>query len=122
MLPAAVTGDTVTDLLELLEPGDAIVDGGNSSYRDDIDRAEAAAVHDIDYVDCGTSGGVWGLERGYCLMIGGPDRAVDAARPRLRLARPRRRRGRPHPGPAPARCPAPSRATCTAARPAPGTS
>jgi 6-phosphogluconate dehydrogenase len=81
MLPAAVTGSTVTELLDLLEPGDAIVDGGNSSYRDDIDRAQAAAGRGIDYVDCGTSGGVWGLERGYCLMIGGPDRAVDRLRP-----------------------------------------
>ena len=81
MLPAAITGDTVTSLLALLEPGDAIVDGGNSSYRDDIDRAEVAAVHGVDYVDCGTSGGVWGLERGYCLMIGGPDRAVQRLDP-----------------------------------------
>jgi 6-phosphogluconate dehydrogenase len=81
MLPAAITGDTVIELLELLDAGDAIVDGGNSSYRDDIDRAEVATVHDIDYVDCGTSGGVWGLDRGYCLMIGGPDRAVDRLDP-----------------------------------------
>ncbi|MGE3287301.1 MAG: phosphogluconate dehydrogenase (NAD(+)-dependent, decarboxylating) [Pseudonocardia sp.] len=81
MLPAAITGDSVTDLLGRLSPGDAIVDGGNSSYRDDIDRAETAAARDVDYVDCGTSGGVWGLERGYCLMIGGPDRAVDRLEP-----------------------------------------
>jgi 6-phosphogluconate dehydrogenase len=81
MLPAAITGDTVNELLELLEGGDAIIDGGNSSYRDDIDRAEVAAVHDVDYVDCGTSGGVWGLERGYSLMIGGPDRAVQRLDP-----------------------------------------
>lgn len=76
MLPAQLTGATVTELLDLLQSGDAIVDGGNSSYRDDIDRAQVAASRGIDYVDCGTSGGVWGLERGYCLMIGGPDRAV----------------------------------------------
>jgi len=81
MLPAAITGDSVTGLLELLAPGDAIVDGGNSSYRDDIDRAETAAARGIDYVDCGTSGGVWGLDRGYCLMIGGPDRAVSRIEP-----------------------------------------
>ena len=81
MLPAAITGDSVTGLLELLAPGDAIVDGGNSSYRDDIDRAETAAAQGIDYVDCGTSGGVWGLDRGYCLMIGGPDRAVSRIEP-----------------------------------------
>jgi 6-phosphogluconate dehydrogenase len=81
MLPAAITGATVTELLDLLSPGDAIVDGGNSSYRDDIDRAGVASGRDVDYVDCGTSGGVWGLERGYCLMVGGPDRAVDRLTP-----------------------------------------
>jgi 6-phosphogluconate dehydrogenase len=81
MLPAAVTGSTVTELLDLLESGDAIVDGGNSSYRDDIDRAQVAAGRGVDYVDCGTSGGVWGLDRGYCLMLGGPDRAVGRLRP-----------------------------------------
>ena len=81
MLPAAITGDSVTGLLGLLAPGDAIVDGGNSSYRDDIDRAETAAARGIDYVDCGTSGGVWGLDRGYCLMIGGPAPAVSRIEP-----------------------------------------
>jgi len=81
MLPAAVTGGTVQQLMDLLSPGDAIVDGGNSSYRDDIDRAAVAAGRGLDYVDCGTSGGVWGLERGYCLMIGGPDRAVGRLEP-----------------------------------------
>jgi 6-phosphogluconate dehydrogenase len=81
MLPAAVTGSTVERLMGLLSTGDAIVDGGNSSYRDDIDRAETAAGHGLDYVDCGTSGGVWGLERGYCLMIGGPERAVARLEP-----------------------------------------
>jgi 6-phosphogluconate dehydrogenase len=81
MLPAAITGDTVSTLLDLLEPGDVIIDGGNSYYRDDIDRAGRAGERDIDYVDCGTSGGVWGLERGYCLMIGGPDRAVTRLDP-----------------------------------------
>ena len=81
MLPAAVTGETVTALLDLLGPGDAIVDGGNSSYRDDIDRAEVAAARGVDYVDCGTSGGVWGLDRGYCLMIGGPHGAVERLDP-----------------------------------------
>jgi 6-phosphogluconate dehydrogenase len=81
MLPAAITGDTVSALLDTLGSGDAIVDGGNSSYRDDIDRAELAAARGIDYVDCGTSGGVWGLDRGYWLMIGGPERAVDRLRP-----------------------------------------
>jgi 6-phosphogluconate dehydrogenase len=81
MLPAAITGDTVTELLGLLQPGDVIVDGGNSYYRDDVDRAEAARAKGVHYVDCGTSGGVWGLERGYCLMIGGEAEPVQRLDP-----------------------------------------
>ena len=78
MLPAgAITQETVDRLGEALEPGDIIVDGGNSFYKDDIRRAAALAEKRIRYVDCGTSGGVWGMERGYCLMIGGPKEAVD---------------------------------------------
>jgi 6-phosphogluconate dehydrogenase len=74
MVPAAVTGRVVTDLAERLEPDDVIVDGGNSYYRDDVERARALAARGIHYVDVGTSGGVLGLERGFCLMIGGePD-------------------------------------------------
>ena len=65
----------------MLDSGDAIVDGGNSYYRDDIRRAAKVGEQGIDYVDCGTSGGVFGLERGYCLMIGGPDRAVERLDP-----------------------------------------
>jgi 6-phosphogluconate dehydrogenase len=65
----------------VLEPGDAIVDGGNSYYRDDIRRAAKLGESGIDFVDCGTSGGVFGLERGYCLMIGGPDGAVQRLDP-----------------------------------------
>jgi 6-phosphogluconate dehydrogenase len=77
MVPAGeITEKTVKGLAALLEDGDAIVDGGNSYYRDDIRRAAEVGERGIDYVDCGTSGGVFGLERGYCLMIGGPDRAV----------------------------------------------
>jgi 6-phosphogluconate dehydrogenase len=71
MLPAAIVQQTLDQLVGLLDPGDAVIDGGNSYYRDDMRRAgqlESAGIH---YVDCGTSGGVWGLERGYCLMIGG---------------------------------------------------
>ncbi|MCX5088343.1 decarboxylating 6-phosphogluconate dehydrogenase [Streptomyces sp. NBC_00365] len=76
MLPAAVV-DSILDQLEpLLEPGDILIDGGNSYYRDDITRAKRLAGKSLHYVDCGTSGGVWGLERGYCLMIGGEDEAV----------------------------------------------
>ena len=82
MVPAGhITDSVVTDLIGVLEPGDCIIDGGNSYYRDDIRRAGSAAGAGIDYVDVGTSGGVWGLERGYCLMIGGPDAAVDRLRP-----------------------------------------
>jgi 6-phosphogluconate dehydrogenase len=77
MVPAGeITEKTVEDVAVVLEPGDAIVDGGNSYYRDDIRRAEALREKGIDFVDCGTSGGVFGLDRGYCLMIGGPDEAV----------------------------------------------
>ena len=76
MLPAAITGQTLDELADLLEPGDAVIDGGNSYYRDDIIRAKQLAPKQIHYLDCGTSGGVFGLERGYCLMIGGEDEPV----------------------------------------------
>jgi len=76
-----VTEKTVGEVADALEAGDAIVDGGNSYYRDDIRRAGALAERGIDFVDCGTSGGVFGLDRGYCLMIGGPDRAVERLDP-----------------------------------------
>jgi 6-phosphogluconate dehydrogenase len=81
MVPAAVVDSTLDSLIPLLDEGDAIIDGGNSYYRDDIRRAALVAEHKIDYVDTGTSGGVWGLDRGYCLMIGGPDQAVDRLDP-----------------------------------------
>jgi len=74
MVPAAVVDKMITDLLPLLEKGDILIDGGNSYYVDDIRRAKQLASKGIHYVDVGTSGGVWGLERGYCMMIGGePD-------------------------------------------------
>ncbi len=76
MLPAAITGANVDKLAALMAAGDIIVDGGNSYYHDDVDKAEQLKAKGIDYVDVGTSGGVWGLERGYCLMIGGPEAAV----------------------------------------------
>jgi 6-phosphogluconate dehydrogenase len=82
MVPSGeITEQTVDDVAAVLEPGDAIVDGGNSYYRDDIRRAEKLREQQIDFVDCGTSGGVFGLERGYCLMIGGPDGAVQRLDP-----------------------------------------
>ncbi len=71
MVPAAVTGETIEDLASRMEADDIIIDGGNSYYRDDIERAKTLKGRGIHYVDCGTSGGVFGLERGYCLMIGG---------------------------------------------------
>jgi len=76
MVPAAITGKMVEELAGRLESGDIIIDGGNSYYRDDIDRAEALRPKGIHYVDVGTSGGVFGLERGYCLMMGGDDEAI----------------------------------------------
>jgi 6-phosphogluconate dehydrogenase len=80
MVPASITGQVVDELAVLLEPYDVIIDGGNSYYRDDIDRANALAARGIHYVDVGTSGGIFGLERGFCLMIGGdpePVRRLD---------------------------------------------
>ncbi|AKK28325.1 phosphogluconate dehydrogenase (NAD(+)-dependent, decarboxylating) [Mycobacterium sp. EPa45] len=71
MLPAAIVDETLDALVPLLSAGDTVIDGGNSYYRDDITRAQRLAESDLHYVDCGTSGGVWGLDRGYCLMIGG---------------------------------------------------
>jgi 6-phosphogluconate dehydrogenase len=81
MVPAAFVGSTVDALAPLLEPGDTIIDGGNSWYRHDVDRSAALASDGIHYLDVGVSGGVFGLERGYCLMIGGPDPAVDRLTP-----------------------------------------
>jgi 6-phosphogluconate dehydrogenase len=77
MIPAAVVDDTIAQIALHLEAGDILIDGGNSYYVDDIRRAKDLAAKGIQYVDVGTSGGVWGLERGYCMMIGGPDAAVE---------------------------------------------
>jgi 6-phosphogluconate dehydrogenase len=71
MVPAGVVDKTIADLVPLMDPGDILIDGGNSYYVDDIRRAKELATNGIHYVDVGTSGGVWGLERGYCMMIGG---------------------------------------------------
>ena len=81
MVPAAVVDETLDSLVPLLEGDDGVIDGGNSYYRDDIRRSARVAEHDVHYIDTGTSGGVWGLERGYCLMIGGPDEAVSRLEP-----------------------------------------
>jgi len=77
MVPAAVVDQTIADLVPLLETGDILIDGGNSYYVDDIRRARELAAKGIHYVDVGTSGGVWGLERGYCMMIGGEQEVVQ---------------------------------------------
>ncbi|RLP25949.1 phosphogluconate dehydrogenase (NAD(+)-dependent, decarboxylating) [Mesorhizobium sp. YM1C-6-2] len=77
MLPAAITSKVVRQVAELLEPGDIIIDGGNSNYRDAVDLGAELAGRGIGFIDVGTSGGIWGFERGYCLMIGGPTEAVQ---------------------------------------------
>jgi len=81
MVPAGYTGGTVTDLAALMSPGDIVIDGGNSHYHDDIARAAKLKEQGVHFVDVGTSGGVFGLERGYCLMIGGEDEVVKRLDP-----------------------------------------
>ncbi len=88
MLPAAIVDGAVEQLAGLLAPGDILIDGGNSHYVDDIRRAKALAGQGLHYVDVGTSGGVWGLERGYCLMIGGEAQTVAALDPIFRTLAP----------------------------------
>ena len=123
MVPAGdITTAVIEELAKTLESGDIVIDGGNSYYRDDLKHAKLLSEKGIHLLDCGTSGGVWGRERGYCLMIGGDDYAFDARRAALRHHRARSRRGAAHPGPRPAKSRKPRRATCTAARPGPGTS
>jgi 6-phosphogluconate dehydrogenase len=81
MVPAGVVSPTLDQLVPLLEPGDTVIDGGNSYYRDDIHRAKELSAKGITYLDCGVSGGIWGLDRGYCLMIGGETEAVQRLDP-----------------------------------------
>ena len=81
MVPAAAVDSTIASLEPHLESGDIVIDGGSSYYVDDIRRGRELAIKGISYVDVGTSGGVWGLERGYCLMIGGPEEAVKRLDP-----------------------------------------
>jgi 6-phosphogluconate dehydrogenase len=91
MVPAgAPTESTVEELAGKLEPGDTIIDGGNSFFKDDIRRAKALAAKSIHYVDAGTSGGVYGLERGYCMMIGGPKEVVERLDPIFKTLAPGR--------------------------------
>jgi len=88
MIPAGVVEKTIEAIAPHLEAGDILIDGGNSYYIDDIRRAKELAERGINYVDVGTSGGVWGLERGYCMMIGGPDAAVEHLDPIFRTIAP----------------------------------
>ena len=82
MVPAGeITEHAIAELADLLSPGDTIIDGGNPRYHDDIRRAQELSARDLHYVDCGTSGGVFGLERGFCLMVGGEDEVVDRLAP-----------------------------------------
>src|SRR6266852_3611456 len=88
MVPAAVVDKSIADLAPSLESGDILIDGGNSYYIDDIRRAKELAAKQIHYVDVGTSGGVWGLERGYCMMIGGEAQVVNRLDPLFRRLAP----------------------------------
>ncbi|MDO5736479.1 MAG: decarboxylating 6-phosphogluconate dehydrogenase [Propionibacteriaceae bacterium] len=81
MVPAGIAGVVVEQVAAVLEPGDIIIDGGNSNYRDDVRRAKMLKEQGIHFMDVGTSGGVFGLERGYCLMVGGPDEAFERVEP-----------------------------------------
>ena len=111
--PAQPTQETVDKLAKLLDRGDMIIDGGNSKWTDDKRRARQLKASGIDYVDVGVSGGVWGLEVGYCMMVGGPPKAVKRLAPILDVLAPEtneqsRRGDRPAAG-------------CASVRPAPGT-
>ncbi len=98
MVPAGVVESTLTELRPLLDAGDIVIDGGNSYYRDDITRARDLRRHGIHYIDCGTSGGVWGLDRGYCLMIGGEDEPVSRLDPIFKTIAPGKGSAEPTPG------------------------
>jgi 6-phosphogluconate dehydrogenase len=110
MVPAAFAGRTAEQLTALMSPDDVIIDGGNSYYRDDIERATAFAERGVHYVDVGTSGGVFGLERGFCLMIGGEDEIVARLDPIFAALAP----GAGAASPTPSRDPATARSTAEA--------
>ena len=94
MVPAGeITDATLTNLLPLLAVGDTVVDGGNSNYKDTLRRAKVFAEKEIDYIDCGTSGGVWGLAEGYSMMIGGDKKAVERLRPVVEALAPAKDKG-----------------------------
>ena len=100
MVPAGeITDGTLKNLLPLLTAGDTVIDGGNSNYKDTIRRAQTFAEKQVDYVDCGTSGGIWGLTEGYSLMIGGDKSAVERVRPLFEALAPAKDQGWGHVGP-----------------------
>lgn len=100
MMPAGPPVEqTLQSLLPLLSPGDIVVDGGNSYYKDSIQRAQKLKEHQISFVDVGTSGGVWGLQEGYCLMVGGEKEVVDYLRPLFETLAPSKDKGWAHVGP-----------------------
>ncbi len=100
MLPAGdVTEGAIAQLADLLAVGDVLIDGGNSNYKDTMRRAALLADKGIYFVDCGTSGGIWGLSEGYCLMVGGRAEAIDLIRPALETLAPAADRGQAHVGP-----------------------
>ena len=121
MVPAAAVDSTLAAVVPLLEPDDTVIDGGNSFYHDDLRRAAELKPKGIHYLDVGTSGGVWGLQRGYCLMIGGDKAPVRRLDPIFAASRPA---SGPPPAPRAETPPRPRRsaAICTAARAAPATS
>ena len=98
MLPASVVDDVIGQLSKLLAAGDTVIDGGNTDFKDDLRRAEALAATKINYVDVGTSGGVWGRERGYCLMIGGDKKVVQQLDPLFQSLAPAADKGYLHCG------------------------
>jgi 6-phosphogluconate dehydrogenase len=122
MVPAGeITANTIRDVAAVLEPGDVIIDGGNTYYHDDIRHAAELKEQGIHHVDVGTSGGVWGFERGFCLMIGGEDEVVERLSPLFASIAPGVDAAPRTPGRTASR-PRPSRATSTAGRTAPATS
>ena len=99
MVPADVVDATLLQVLPLLSPGDCVIDGGNTWYRDTLRRAQLAGEYNVDYIDCGTSGGVWGLQNGYSLMVGGDEAVVQRASPLFKSLAPAADRGWAHLGP-----------------------
>jgi 6-phosphogluconate dehydrogenase len=100
MLPAGeITEQVLAELLDMLEDGDLVIDGGNANYHDSQRRAAIFADHNIQFMDAGTSGGIWGLENGYCLMVGGTDEAAALIAPALKILAPSEQDGWAHVGP-----------------------